>query len=85
MATGYRTIPFPFADIPAPPFAMTVRWTLADTLAYMNTWSAARRFVQAHGFNPVERLAPEFAAGWGGPDVRREVRFQFSLRAGRVG
>jgi SAM-dependent methyltransferase len=83
LAAGYRTIPFPFADIPAPPFEMGVNWTLAETLAYMNTWSATKRFVAAHGFNPVERLTPELAAGWG--EGRREVRFGFAVRAGRAG
>ncbi len=83
VAAGYRTVPFPFADIPAQPFEMRVYWTLAETLGYMNTWSATKRFTKEHGFNPVEKLTPEFAAAWGNADDRREVMFELSLRVGR--
>lgn len=83
VAAGYRTIPFPFADVPAPPFEMRVSWTLAETLGYMNTWSATKRFTKEHGFNPVEKLTPEFAAAWGMADDRREVTFELSMRVGR--
>jgi SAM-dependent methyltransferase len=84
VAAGYQNIPFPFADVPAPPFTMTVQWTLGELLAYMNTWSATKRFTTDRGFNPVDRLAPEFAAAWGEPDSRRAVSYQFSLRVGRI-
>jgi SAM-dependent methyltransferase len=81
----YTTLPFPFAEIPAPQFVMTANWTLADTLGYLNTWSATKRFVQANGFNPVERLTPEFAAAWGDPAERRTVTWDLFLKVGRVG
>ena len=84
VTASYRTIPFPFADVPAPPFAMTAEWTLAEMLGYMNTWSATKRFIQTHGFNPVERLTPEFAVMWGDPAGRRTVRWAFHTRIGRV-
>jgi hypothetical protein len=81
----YATLPFPFAELPAPPFVMTASWTLADALGYLNTWSATRQFVNANGFNPVERLTPEFAAAWGDPADRRTVTWDLFLKAGRVG
>ncbi|MEO2088526.1 MAG: hypothetical protein ABGY75_03390 [Gemmataceae bacterium] len=84
VSARYQTIPFPFADLPAPRVDMTAEWDLNRMLGYMNTWSATKRFVMERGFNPVERLAPEFAAAWGDPDTVRTVRWPLFLRLGRV-
>jgi ubiquinone/menaquinone biosynthesis C-methylase UbiE len=80
----YRTIPFPFADVPPPAFTLTADWTLPQMIGYMNTWSATKRFINEHGFNPVERLTPEFAAAWGEPMCVRRIRWPLTLRIGRV-
>jgi len=42
---GYRTIPFPFAEIAAPSFRMEARWTLDQLLGYFSTWSVRRSFL----------------------------------------
>lgn len=80
----YTTLPFPFAELPAPPFAMSMNWTLADTVGYLNTWSATKRFIKEKGFNPVERLTPEFAAAWGDPAERRAVTWDLFMKVGRM-
>jgi ubiquinone/menaquinone biosynthesis C-methylase UbiE len=85
---GYRTIPFPFAEVPAPRFEMTAEWDLPRMLGYMNTWSSTKAYTKAytkaHRANPVETMAPEFAAAWGRPATLRTVRWAFHLRLGRV-
>ncbi len=80
---GYRTIPFPFEELPATPFELTAEWDLPALVGYMNTWSATKRFQSAHGFNPVERLSEAFAAAWGDPPTVRTVRWKLALRLGR--
>lgn len=80
----YRTIPFPFAEVSTPRFDMTATWDLPRLLGYMNTWSATKRFIQQHGFNPVERLTPELTAAWGDPTAARTVRWPLFLRCGCV-
>ncbi len=67
-----------------PEFNMTASWTLPQMLGYMNTWSATKRFVKERGFNPGERLTPEFASAWGDPATTRTVRWPLFLRTGRV-
>lgn len=84
VTAGYRTIPFPFADVPAPSFALTADWPLDRLLGYMNTWSATKRFVAANGFNPLDRLADELHSAWGDPAQPRTVRWPLRLRVGRV-
>ncbi len=83
--TGYRTIPFPFTEIPVPRLEMTARWDLPTLVGYMNTWSATKRFEKANGFNPLDRLSEAFTAAWGEPATVRTVRWKLAIRVGRVG
>jgi SAM-dependent methyltransferase len=82
---AYRTIPFPFDEVLVPKFDMVADWDFSRVMGYMNTWSSTKAFIRANGFNPLERLAPEFAAAWGDPTRVREVRWQFYTRLGRIG
>lgn len=81
---GYRTIPFPFAELPAPAFELTAEWDLPTLVGYMNTWSATKRFEQARGFNPLAQLGTEFTSAWGDPATVRTVRWKLALRVGRT-
>jgi SAM-dependent methyltransferase len=81
---GFRTIPFPFPELPVPRFDLAVESTLARFLGYLGTWSATKQYVKAEGSNPLERFAPEFAAAWGDPATVQTVRWQFNVRLGRV-
>ncbi len=81
---GYRTIPFPFPELPVPSFELTLESFLAGFLGYLGTWSATKQFVKAHGSDPLERFVPEFASAWGDPATVRTVRWEFTLRLGRV-
>jgi SAM-dependent methyltransferase len=81
---GYRTVPFPFAELDAPVFEMSADWTLDALLGYVNTWSAVKRFAQARGFNPVERLRTEFAGAWDDRAIVRRARWALAVRLGRV-
>ncbi|MBW8881406.1 MAG: methyltransferase domain-containing protein, partial [Asticcacaulis sp.] len=49
---GYADLPFPFEPIAAPPFAITLNWTLAQYVAYPRSWSATGRMIEATGENP---------------------------------
>ena len=80
----YRTIPFPFAELPAPRLDMTAEWDLRRLLGYIGTWSAVRAFVKANGVGPLERQADEFRAAWGDPAAVRPVRWSLTVRVGRV-
>ena len=81
---GYRTIPFAFPELEVPRFELSVPVTLAQFLGYLGTWSAARLFVKQHGTNPLARFAAEFAAAWGDPGAVRTLRWELTLRLGRV-
>ncbi len=81
---GYQTLPFPFAEVAVPRFAMTATWDFRHVVGYINTWSATKRFEMANGFNPLEPIAKEFADAWGDPTATRTVTWDFNVRVGRV-
>jgi len=81
---GYRTIPFPFEDLPHPPFQMMARWPLASLAGYCRSWSAVVRCREAGHEDPVLALEAELAAVWGDPNERRIISWPLSVRAGRL-
>ena len=81
--TGYRDFDFPFAELPFPQVSMEHQWTLAELLAYLRSWSAVTRFIQAHDRDPVTALEAELAPLWG--EVPRRVSWPLAGRIGRVG
>lgn len=82
--TGYRSLPFPFREEPAPPFQLDALWSLTQLLGYVDTWSAVRKAEAALGRDPFDRFAGELRTAWGDPEVRRPIRWPLSMRIGFV-
>jgi SAM-dependent methyltransferase len=80
---GYRTIPFPFAEIVPPAFRMETNWTLEQLLGYFGRWSATNRCIKATGRNPLEPLAVELQRAWGDPNAPRRIEWPLAVRVGR--
>jgi len=81
---GYQTIDFPFAEFPAPAFAIEQRLTLEDVAGYIRTWSATRTFMKERREDPVDGLMAELAAAWGPPQQSRLARWPLAMRVGRT-
>jgi hypothetical protein len=79
----YRSLPFPFAEETPPPFVMEQSWNLDETVGYLSTWSACRRFAAVTGQNPVRQVMAELEEAWGPPEVRHRIRWPLHLRVGR--
>jgi ubiquinone/menaquinone biosynthesis C-methylase UbiE len=82
LVAGYRTIAFPFEPIETPNFRIEVRWTLAQFLAYVGTWTATRRYVAEHGRRVLDETAEVLAAAWGDEEARTVV-MDLAMRCGR--
>lgn len=80
---GYQALSFPFDEIPAPKFEMSMLWSANQTLDYLRTWSAVRRFMKANDSDPVEEIASDLRRQWSGN--RRVVKWPLHLRTFRVG
>jgi SAM-dependent methyltransferase len=81
--TGYRTLRFPFEEIPldAPP--MAAEWSLAQLLGYVDTWSAVALCREGSGTDPMVELARRLPEVWGDPSLPRRIEWPLSVRAGR--
>ncbi len=82
--SGYRSLPFPFAEIDAPRFRMQSAWTLPHLLGYLRSWSATQRYVAQQGEDPVASWVERLAPLWGDPDRARLVTWPLELRLGRA-
>lgn len=78
----YRTIPFPFEEIAAPPIDLITEWSVEQAMLYLGTWSAVQRYKRERGSDPVAGLAPALTQRWGAGT--RSVRWPVHLRVGRV-
>ena len=78
---AYAGIAFPGAEIDAPPFEMNVRWTAADMLGYLRTWSACQHYLREHGDDPVGQVEEELRKAWG--PAPRTVRWPLTVRVSR--
>jgi len=81
---NYTTIPFPFAGIAAPLFAMESEWELGHLLGYLGTWSAVKEYERQQGQNPLALIAEELATAWGDPGRARRISWPLSLRVGQI-
>jgi SAM-dependent methyltransferase len=80
---GYKTIPFPFAEIEVPAQELEMQWTLDELAGYLRTWSATARYIEEHRVDPVKQLESALRPAWGDATRRRRVTWPLHLRAGR--
>jgi SAM-dependent methyltransferase len=69
-ADGYRNLPFPFADVKAPPFNIEAMWSLTQAIGYIETWSVVREMEKRFDLHTLEKLRADLAAAWGDADTR---------------
>lgn len=81
---GYRTIDFPFDEVQVPPFRMRATWTLSQFTAYLASWSAATKYRDATGIDPVAPLEEKLAVHWGPTGAMREIVWPLGIRIGRT-
>lgn len=83
--SGYRTLPFPWPELAAPPLAIEESWTLDRLVGYLGTWSATSAYRRATGADPLPLVADALRAAWGPPERERGITWQLTIRAGRIG
>jgi ubiquinone/menaquinone biosynthesis C-methylase UbiE len=81
---GYRTLPFPFAELASPEFQMVHSWDLEHLIGYFGSWSSTQRYRKQNGEDPVALIADDLKAAWGDPQRTRDVVWPLNVRAGRV-
>lgn len=81
---GYRSLPFPWPELPAPALELHERWTLERFVGYLRTWSAVSAYTKAKGADPVALVARDLEEAWGPPGGEREITWKLTVRAGRL-
>jgi SAM-dependent methyltransferase len=79
---GYRDDAFPFEPIEAPAFAIEMRWSLEQFIAYAGTWSASLKYIADGHADFLDRVTHDLAGAWGA-DGTRVVTMPLHLRCGR--
>jgi SAM-dependent methyltransferase len=80
----YRTIEFPFEEVPAPRLGIYLRWTLEELLGYYRTWSATRSKLAAEGKQFLLDAYEALACAWGDPSTHHAVLMPMVIRLGRI-
>ena len=79
---GYRNLPFPLAEEPAPAFTLATEWDLEQALGYFGSWSAVQRYRDSTGRDPLPELCRALEPHWAGR--LRRLEWPLHLRVGRV-
>jgi SAM-dependent methyltransferase len=78
--TGYRTLPFAFAELTPPAFRMQEEWSLAQLIGYIRSWSATSRYVERNGVDPALALEASLRPVWGDPQSSQRISWPLSIR-----
>ncbi len=80
---NYKTIPFPFEEIPAPAIFNDFEWAIEQMIGYLETWSAIQNFIKEKNENPLDPVLNDLKSLWGA-GKKRKVRFPILLRIARL-
>ncbi len=80
---AYRGIDFPFEELPAKTFSITLNWSLQQLLAYLATWSAVFKYKEVKGQDPLEQIHDQLARLWANNTFERSLSWPLVLRTGR--
>jgi ubiquinone/menaquinone biosynthesis C-methylase UbiE len=80
----YRTLPFPFEELPAPAFEILLERSLDEQLGFMDSWSAVKKFKEVKGYHPFTEMYADLVQEWGDSNSRRTIRLPMFLRVGKV-
>ncbi len=81
---GYRTLSFPFPELPAPRLTLRAEWDFSQLHGYLETWSALKNYRSSQGRDPLAPLLPALTLLWGDPRQKRLVTWPLFLRLGHV-
>jgi SAM-dependent methyltransferase len=81
---GYRSIEFPFTEVPLPAVAFHLEWDLTQLLAYIRSLSSTRAAIREQGDQFILQAQTELASLWGDASARRRIVMPLHIRCGRL-
>jgi ubiquinone/menaquinone biosynthesis C-methylase UbiE len=80
----YRTLPFPFEELPHPPFALELTWTFEQVIGYVSSWSATANYRKALQQDPLPLLRERLRDAWPQGVETKALRMPLALRVARL-
>ncbi len=80
---GYVGLPFPFARVETPAFAIERTWTQPEWLDYLGSWSASQRYQAVRGEDPRAQMREALERAWPDPAQPKHFTWEVVLLAGR--
>jgi len=79
----YNTIPFPFKQVEAPTFKISLVANLDFLFGYFYSWSSTQQYIKLNGKDPVELIKQQLEDAWGDPSETKEIIWDVILKIGR--
>lgn len=79
----YKTLPFPFEEIPYPLFEYTLDWSLDELEGYFNSWSAIQKMKSEQNYNPATDTIKKIKEIISTKE-KFEVTFPIFMRLGKI-
>lgn len=79
----YKTIPFPFTELPTPEFGHTTMWDFDHLEGYISTWSATKNYIKSLGQNPFNIVKSDLKDALKTQESF-QVTFPILLRLGKI-
>jgi len=80
----YKTIPFPFNEIPAPEFKSAYDWSQEQLIGFLNSWSAVQHYKDRNNEkNPLDEICDDLKSRWT-QNEKKKVSFPVFLRVGKI-
>lgn len=80
--SGYRTLPLPFAERESPRFKTKIADSREDLLRFLSTWSAARRYKEQTGRDPLALVDKALEEAWRADPPALPIEVPLYLRCG---
>ena len=80
---AYQHLPFPFKELPAPDFQLSLRWSRQQFMGYLQSWSSVQHYKKENGHSPLPAFEESIAGYWPQGELR-DICFPIFMRLGRV-
>lgn len=81
---AYKTIPFPFVELPSPKLSIQYDWGLEQFTGYLSTWSAVQNYIDADGTSPLDTaFMSALHKAWPHHSIQA-VEFPLYMRIGKL-
>lgn len=84
LINGYKDVNFPFQPLDCPNFSIHLSWNLDELFAFMHSWSATRRCIEARGSDFFENAYQQCKTLWGDTQEKKAIEMPLTVIMQRI-